>query len=81
MKKVNVVQPTSVKIEIEGIEFFLKDNESFVAINYDGSVFAYRYMPTYTQYSFWSPQDEDEPRYIGQVEFEIGDSFDKCYRV
>lgn len=82
MKVRSVVQPIRNEIVIEGITFFLEDNESYVAIDEDGSVYAYCYMPKYFgAVGVWQPCYEDNARYIGSVELEIGDSFDKVYRV
>lgn len=82
MKVCSVVPPDCNEITINGITFFLKDTESFVAIDFDGLVYAYRYMPKYMPgIGIWMTYGEEIARLIGSVEFEQGDSFDKCYLV
>lgn len=82
MKIISVVDPICQEIVIEGITFFLTHYEDFVAIDQDGSVYAYRFKPTYCpSLGIWQPGYDQEYRKVGMVELEIGDSFDKLYQL
>lgn len=82
MKAIEIVKPFLKEISIEGVTFFLELGERYAAIDEDGRVFGFYNMPRYdSNEGMWRTQDFGEYRYLGQVEFELGDSFDKVYQL